>query len=167
MKRKGSAVKARDGATLKRQLVALEKQWTAGVLATHAALELCWNSKMPRHEWPAWIEPATLLFSSVRTEPPAPAQQPKPITRPEQTRFLATIGDKLVSRFKVSAPAAARAAIEAMSAQGWEHGDKVVVRVKREMSKLAKDTPGRALHYSCEWDMRAMCKLAEQGKTTR
>jgi hypothetical protein len=164
---KRASSKARDGTTLKRRLAALEKRWEAGALAPHEALALCWNSDIPRHEWPAWIEPAIHLYSIKPRTALAQAQLSQPFTGPQQTRFLATIADKLVSKCNVSAPMAARAAIEAMRAHGWEHGEKVVGRVKREMTKLAKDMDGRALHYSLDWDMGALRKLAKQGKPPR
>lgn len=156
--------KENNSATLKRRLAALEKQWETGLSAPHIALELCVKDEMPRHEWPAWIEPAIDIFSITR---PAPTGTSHPITGPEQTRVLATMADKLVSRFKVSAPAAARAAIEAMREIGWELDSLAVGRVKREMSKLVKDMTARAITYPFDWDMRALCKLAERGKTRR
>ena len=151
---------------MKRRLARLEKQWDAGWRAPHEAIRLCVEAGVQYP--PQWAYDALIKYFTIGSaDSKVRVRSPHPLTGPEMTRIRALMADRLVDRRNVTIPAAAKAAVETMAEAGWDRGERVVVRVIREMSKLVKDAEARTIHYPPDWDARVEEELGKQGKTRR
>lgn len=131
--------------TVKQRLAALEKQWVAGLLAPGEALQLCLESGMPEDQWPKWIVPAAV---PIHPQPEIRKQKPKPMTGPQQTRFLAAHALRAEREHGLSRKEAACAAVAAYASLNtrprYPEGVLVVNRVLKEMNKQ----PARQVHFA-------------------
>jgi hypothetical protein len=145
--KKKAAKRGRSAQTVKQRLTAIEKQWVAGLLAPGEALQVCLESGMPEHEWPAWIVPAAVPMDP---QPEIRTQKLKPMTGPQQTKFLAALALWADRKYGVGPKAAAGAAIAAYNRlpnvrPPFPEGADVVGRVVKEMAKQRKDP---AFHFA-------------------